>query len=242
MKTNLPLGCAALLAAGIAFSASIVSAQDSSVAAGSTEPVAQSVATPAPHFAYGVSQILQLSQAKVPDETIVTYIKGSGNGYGLNADQIIYLQQQGVSSTVINAMLSQPRPGVAAYAAAPAPAVPVPVEPAPAYDSQPASQPVVVTPPVTAIDPGYTAYYYSQPAYYSYYYPSPYYYPAYGYYGCYPAATFSVGWGRGWGGYGWHGGGAWHGGDFHRGFSGGFHGGSIGFHGGAGGFHGGFHR
>jgi len=260
------------LAAGFLWPTS-VSAQDSTMATVTAAPVSQAVTTPAatqaPPLAYGVAPIVQLSQARVPDDTIITYIKSSGSSYGLNADQIIYLQQQGVSSPVINAMLNQPRPGVMSYA----PAAPVSAAPAQStapvyyYDSQPAPSTVVVTPPVTAIDPtaaAYSSYYYA-PAYYPYYYRS--------YYGCYPGAVFSVGWGGGcygrdWHGnygYGWHGSYGWRGGDFHSGFhggyNGGFHGGysggshggfSTGFHGGGGfsggfhssggGFHGGFHR
>ena len=45
--------------------------------------------------------------------TIIAYIRNSGNSYGLNADQIIYLRQQGLSDAVIRVMLSQPRAGVA---------------------------------------------------------------------------------------------------------------------------------
>ena len=224
--------------------ASLVLAQDTAAVV-TSEPTAQAAPAPAappPSFAYGVSQILQLSQAKVPDDTIVAYIKGSGSSYGLTADQIIYLQQEGVSSTVINAMLTQPRPGAMTYAPAPVVNTPATPAPVPAYGYGEPQQDVsagAVTPPVTAIDPGYSAYYYSSyPAYYSY----PYYYPGYGYYGCYPGVSFSVGWGRGyWGGYGWRGG--WHGSDFHGGFhpSGSFHGGfSGGFHS-SGGFGGGFH-
>ena len=43
------------------------------------------------------------------DGTIVNFIRNSGSSYGLDADQIVYLKQQGVSGTVINTMLSQPR-------------------------------------------------------------------------------------------------------------------------------------
>lgn len=184
-------------------------------------------AEPTPHFAYGVQQVLQLSRAKVSDDTIVTYVRSSGNSYGLTADQIIYLQQQGVSSVVLNTMLSQPRPGVLASAPA----------------TTPAMQPAVVTPTTDAVVPAPTVtYVQTQPA--TVYYYEPYYYNyGYPYYGNY-WPTISVGWGwghgRGWHG-GWHGGGvAWHGGGFH---GGGFHGGGVrgGFHGG--GFHGGgFHR
>ena len=86
---------------------------------------AQEAAAP-PNLSYGVPQIIQLSQAQVSDSLIVTYINGSGNSYGLDAAQIVYLRQQGVSEPVINAMLSQPKPGAVAgggYVPAPAPTV-----------------------------------------------------------------------------------------------------------------------
>jgi hypothetical protein len=220
--------------AGLVASASIALAQDNSttVAPATAQPTALA---PAPAAApvqlpYGASQILQLAPAKIADNTIVAYIRNSGNSYNLNADQIIYLQQQGISTTIINAMLSQPRLGV--YSA---PAGETAGTPAPQPDySQPQQPPTVPTsavgPAVTAIDPTAAAassYVYYQPAYYPTYYsyPYPYYYPAYGWY---PGISvgFVGGWGHGWrGGYvgGWHGGyGGWHGG-------GGYHGGG-GFH------------
>src|ERR1700690_1048719 len=65
-------------------------------------------------LSYGVSQIIQLSKAKVSDDTIVNYIRNSGSSYGMDAGQIVYLKQQGVSDTVINTMLNQPRPAAQA--------------------------------------------------------------------------------------------------------------------------------
>lgn len=193
-------------------------AQDSS-ATYSTQPAA---VTTAPQLAYGVSQILQLAQAKVGDDTIISYIKNAGNSYGLNAEQIIYLRQQGLSSAVITTMLNQPKPGV--LAAAPATSAP-----------QPASSTVTAAPTTTYVQtvPA-TTYYYSVPDT-AYYYYQPYYYPYYCYphsYAWNPSVSFSFGWGGRWGG--WSGGG-FHGGGFH---GGGFHGG--GFNGG--GFHGGGHH
>jgi len=196
-------------------------AQDSNATTAPTAPAA----APAPALAYGVSQILQLSQAKVDDGIIISYIKSSGNSYGLNADQIIYLRQQGISTGVINAMLSQPAAGVIAGGGS---AVPMPSSPAPqvSYPQQPVQNYSAVGPSVSGIDPSAAAaanYYYYQPSYYPYYsYPS--YYPAYGFY---PGVSFGWGgrWGPGWGG-GWRGG-----------WGGGWHGGGGGFHGG-----GGWHR
>lgn len=185
----------------------------------------------APHLAYGVAQILQLAQAKVSDDTIVAYIKSSGNSYGLTADQIIYLQRQGVSSVVLNTMLTQPRPGVLANPpAAIAPDAPQPA----AYAAMPT--PTEPAPTVTYVQTQPATVYYA-PAY------DPYYYGYSGYY--YP--SISIGWGWGWGG-GWHGRGygrGYSGGGFYRGgFQGGGHGYSGGGHGGfsGGGSHGGGHR
>ena len=64
---------------------------------------------------YEITQILQLQKAKVGDETIIAYIKKSGNSYSLNTTQIIYLRKQGLSDAVITAMLNQPRPEVPTY-------------------------------------------------------------------------------------------------------------------------------
>ena len=77
-----------------------VPAQDATTSAAPT--------TPGP-LSYGVSQIIELSKAKVSEDTIVNYIRNSGSSYGMDASQIVYLKQQGVSDTVINTMLSQPR-------------------------------------------------------------------------------------------------------------------------------------
>jgi len=217
MKPNYFKSLAALMTAGcMTLSASVALAQDSSASQTAPAQPAQPApdVAPAPPLPYGVSQILQLQQAKVGDDTIIAYIRNSRNSYGLNADQIIYLRQQGVSSAVINTMLSQPAPGV--LAAAPTPTQPASAAPA-TYDSQPASPTSIVGPSVTAIDPTATAAattYYYQPYYYpNYYYPC--YYPAYGFY---PGVSLSVGWGGRWGGGwggGWHGGGGFHGG-WHR--------------------------
>ena len=92
--------------------------------------------TAAPSLAYGVTDILKLSRAKVSDDTIIAYIKNSGDGFGLNAAQIAYLKQQGVSDAVIEAMLQQQIPGTASVM------IPQPGTPAPL--------PVAATDPPTA--------------------------------------------------------------------------------------------
>ena len=217
MKANYLKAVMALaVLGGMTLSAPMVLAQDTSAIAATNTiaPVAAPTAPVTPPLAYGVSQILQLAQAKVSDDTIIAFVRNSGNSYGLSADQIIYLQKQGLSSAVITAMLNQPRTG--ALASTPAPATPTPASDAPAPAApasaapdytQSATSTATVAPTVTYVQtqPATTYYY---PYYYSYGYP--YYYPAYG---CYPGVSVSLGWGRGWGG--WHGGGGFHGG-WHR--------------------------
>jgi hypothetical protein len=91
LQASLPL--AAILIA-LAFAAQTVAAQD--IMPG------DSVA-----LSYGVPQVLQLSQANVGDDVIVRYIQNSGTIYALNAPEIIYLKQEGVSDVVLSAMLDQ---------------------------------------------------------------------------------------------------------------------------------------
>jgi uncharacterized membrane protein YgcG len=204
---------AAITVAGLALSTMPLAAQDSP-------------ANTASPLAYGVPQILQLAQAKVPDDTIIAYIHSSGNSYGLNADQIIYLRQQGISDNVLNVMLTQPKPASFPLPATAAPANPYPVQtpvvyqqPAPTYD-QPVSSPSVYVMPNNQI------YYYS--SYYPFYYPNyyyPYYYPYYRYPYArhYSSASVSFRYGGG-----FHG----------SSYGGGFHGGAVSY-GGGGGYHGG---
>jgi hypothetical protein len=147
-----------------------------------------------PQLPYGASEIIKLAKAKISDDTIIAFVKSTRANYSLNADQILYLRQEGASESVITAMLSQ----------APGSTVPAPV-PAPRPSSQATvsvastATAVVAPPPVT---------YVQTPAPYYYGYGSPYYYPYYdyGYYGWpFPGVALSFGWGGHWGG-GWHGG------------------------------------
>ncbi len=226
MKThNLHKTLPILVVAGLLFVASSALAQDAST----TATVQVTAPAPVPQLSYGTAQIVQLAQAKIGEDTIVAYVKNSGNSYGLDANQIIYLRQQGVSDAVITAMLNQPKPAVASapapadYSTVPAPTTPAPQVAAPSDGSSATySSTATVAPTVTYVQTAPT--YYSQPYYY------PYYYPYYGYY--YPGVSIGWGWyGGGWRGGGWRGGGGWHGG------GGGWHGGGGGWHGGGGGHH-----
>jgi len=198
------IGVAVLLAGA----AQAQSTQDASTA-NSTAP---SVAA-APPLADSVAQVLQLEQAKVSDSTILSFIQNSTASYPMAASQIIYLKQQGVSDTVLNAMINA-HPSMAASSA-----------PAPAPDTSSAAQTATATAPaVTTYQTVPSSSVYVIPDSQTYYYTSGYYgYPYY-----YSPVAVSVGFGWGWGGYyGWHGGG-WHGGyggGWHGGYGGGWHGG-----------------
>lgn len=171
--------------AGLGLSASMVQAQDSSAPT-----------TAQPQLSYGVSQIVKLAQAKVGDDTMIAYINNAGNSYGLNADQIIYLKQQGVSEAVIMAILNQPKQGVAVAT----PATPAPQPVASSTDTTGSGSTITTASGSTATVAPTVTYVQTAPA--ATYYYQPYYYPAYAWY---PPVALSLGWG--WGG-GWHGG--WH--------------------------------
>jgi hypothetical protein len=183
-------------------------AQDSSNAGSATAQTATTVQA-APPLSYGVPQILEMSQAKVSDGTIITYIQNGGTIYALNAEQIVYLKQQGVSDAVLNAMLNQ-RSQLAQSATTQSASQQNDSDNANAQTANTVAQPTVTyvqSVPSTSV--------YVVPDTQTYYYP--YYYPYYNYY-WYPPVSISFGFGHYWGG-GWHGG--YHGGGFHGGWHGG---------------------
>jgi len=211
MKTRTASGLflALNLTAVLVLAARNVAAQDSTASAAPTVPL---------QLSYGVSQIVQLSQANVSEGTIVNYIQNSGSSYGLDANQIVYLKQQGISDNVINTMLNQPRPvaqsSVSAGDAAAGSVTAATMVAQPAVTYVPAQSSTVYIIPDTQ-----TYNYYGYRPYYSgayHTYCSPVYYGGY-----YPGVSLSIGFGGGyrggyshggWGGYrgGYHGGGGWH--------------------------------
>jgi hypothetical protein len=204
MKTrNFPgLFLTVIITAVLVLAARNVPAQDSTTtSAAQTAPV---------QLSYGVSQIIQLSKAKVSEDTIVNYIRNSGSSYGMDASQIVYLKQQGVSDTVINTMLNQPRLTQTAATTASQPAAST------SSSTATATATVVMPPAVTYVQPATTPvpassvyvipdtqtrnyYSYSHRPSGGYYYSS--YRPVY-YRGYYPSGSFTVGYGGGYrGGY-----------------------------------------
>src|ERR1700722_13131979 len=96
-----------------------------------------------PSRAVVFSEVVKLSQAHQSDDVIMGYLKNSGAAYSLSADEIIYLNNQGVSQRVIAALQ--------APSGAPAPAIPnSPVVPPPGAFAPP---PGAIAPPPDATAP-----------------------------------------------------------------------------------------
>jgi hypothetical protein len=103
-----------------------------------------------------LQEIVKLSQAKMGDDVILAYIKNSGAAYNLSADDILYLNSQGVSQPVVSALLQ------AKASAAPA-AVTTPATPAPPVNSVPPAAPMASAPSVSPY-PGAVSPYPAPPA------------------------------------------------------------------------------
>ena len=165
-----------------------------------------------PKLPYGVEDVLKLSRAQVSDDVVLSYIRNSGTIYNLNAQDIVYLRNQGVQDRIINAMLDQRKAAaqvaaqVAPAAMAPAipnaPTVPDAVQAPPAPDYSQVAPQAAPAPSTVYVVPTPTV----NPYYYPYYgYYGPYYYPYS--YGGYYGPTLSFGFrfgGHGYGHRGWH--------------------------------------
>ena len=75
-----------------------------------------------------LQEIVKFTQAHMTDDVIVSFIKNSGKTYSLSADDMLYLNSQGVSQPVLSALLAA-KPS---SAPAPAPVSVAPTAPAPA--------------------------------------------------------------------------------------------------------------
>lgn len=148
-------------------------------AAGTTDPVQLSQPT---------ADILKLSRAKVSDDVTVAFIQNGGQRFGLTANEIVYLRQQGVSDRVVAAMLNQQ---AQTATAAPPPPAAAPVADvtasAPQFIAPPAATPIVETAPVSMYVVS------GAPAYYPVYDPWPYGYDPWPYWS--PVLSFGFYWG-----------------------------------------------
>ena len=181
------------IAAALTLAAGRLPAQD--VTGGQNTVASQT----APQLSSVAAQVLQLSKANVGEGTMIAFVQNSQGDCALDAAQIIYLKQQGVSENVINAMIKRGnRPGANPPVATKAMTWTYTIARSPKGASEVTSEsPTNYT--VTATTPVQPApvYYYAYPSYPYYYY------PYYGYW--WPPVSFSFGWGGHWGG-GWHGG------------------------------------
>jgi hypothetical protein len=175
------------LAAGVV--AVLVLAVETAPAQNSTKTPNLVASQTEPAMSSAVSQVIQLSKANIGEKTIVAFVQNSQCSYGLDAAQIIYLKQQGVAESVINAMISQRASSVSGIPAATASTAP------PSYRSYTIAQ----SPKAAANWPNtQTNYVATQPVMVQTVptdYPN-YYYPYYGYY--WPPVAFSFGFGGGW--------------------------------------------
>jgi len=90
--------------------------------------------TPPPNFSPELQEVVKLTQAHNGDDVIVAYINNTGAAYRLSADDINYLNSQGVSQRVIATLLQNkpagPAPAPAAFPQpSPAPTAPPPGPP-----------------------------------------------------------------------------------------------------------------
>ena len=90
----------------------------------------------------GLQEIVKLTQAHMNDDVIVAYIRNSGAGYTLSADDILYLNSQGVSQPVITELLHSKQN---APAPSPTQAPMVPPPGTPAAVAQPSTPPPTVS-------------------------------------------------------------------------------------------------
>ena len=103
-----------------------------------------------------VQEVLTLSRQHMDDSVITNYIMSTGKSYKLSAQDIIYLNNQGVSQPVINTLLqtssgagAQPQPSAPPAPAEPPAPAPAPTE-APAPVENAPAEPVPASPPPVA--------------------------------------------------------------------------------------------
>jgi hypothetical protein len=86
-----------------------------------------------------LQEVVKLTKAPMSDDVIIAYIKNTGASYNLSADDILYLNSQGVTQPVISALLQAKSSVAIAPAPAPAPVV-TPTTPAPPVSPIPGQQ------------------------------------------------------------------------------------------------------
>jgi hypothetical protein len=104
------LGGAAIGGAVGALTGAAVGSGMDDIEARNRAQIAAQLGRPAPTGAVTIEDVVAMTRAGVHEELIVTHIHNNGAVSPLRADDLIFLQQQGVSPRVISAMQAPPPP------------------------------------------------------------------------------------------------------------------------------------
>ncbi|MDB6066558.1 MAG: hypothetical protein JWR26_2766 [Pedosphaera sp.] len=123
---------------------------------GLSVPPATAAPAPAVQLSAGASEIATLAQSGIGDEVMLAYINNVHSRFNLGTNQIVYLNDLGVSGTVVAAMIQRDTAIDAESALAANQAGIFPTQPAPPDENTyPApTPPMDYTPPITAEDNG----------------------------------------------------------------------------------------
>ncbi len=130
-------------------------------------------AAAAPNLSPGTAEVVRLAGSGVGEDVVLAYIQNSQAPFNLSADDVLYLKDIGVSSTVTSAMLNHDST-LRGQAQQYAPAAPAPARAPATYDWQTSGAPTAPAPtvaptPVAAPPPTYVT---SPPADVTYFYDS----------------------------------------------------------------------
>ncbi len=153
-----------------------------------------------PRLSSGLDEVVKLSKAGINEGVILVYVQNSSVAYSPTAQDLIQLQEAGVTATVTAALIQrgQEVKQNAIQAAKQAQSSPPATAPAAPQTTTYAAAPTYTAPASSVTVIGYpSSYVYSYPTYYDYgyCYPRSYYYPSYS--TCYSYGRFSVGVGFG---------------------------------------------
>jgi hypothetical protein len=140
-----PLAGAAIGAVAGTMTGAVVGGAIDDVEARNRAEIAARLGRPAPAGAVTVPDVISMTQAGVNEQVIATHVRSHGLVRPLTTNDIIYLQQNGVTPLVVQTMQESPMPVVAqqqpVYPAAPAPAYVVAPPPAPVVVVDPFAPP-----------------------------------------------------------------------------------------------------
>jgi hypothetical protein len=121
-------GAGAAIGAGVgALSGAAVGGSLDEIEARNRAEIEARLGRPAPAGAVTIDDVIAMGRSGVPEDVIVNHIRNHGMATPLRANDLIVLQQQGVSSRVVQAMQAPPPAPAVAYPA------PVMVGPPPGY-------------------------------------------------------------------------------------------------------------